>query len=179
VKRGVTVAFKIAGSIIILTATGFLGYYLSADCKKRPVQLRELQSMLAMLENQICFLSDVLAEAFERVCRSTKSEVGVFFSTAAEKLKTSAGITAFEAWEQAVRDNIGKTALNGDDGEILISFGKMLGNSDTEGQIRNIRLAVSQLKLQEQAAEEKREKHEGMFRSLGILFGLALVIILI
>ena len=34
----------------------------------------------------------------------------------------------------------------------------MLGSSDLEGQIKNIRLTLNQLKLQEQKAEEFRKK---------------------
>jgi len=54
----------------------------------------------------------------------------------------------------------------------------MLGSSDVEGQIKNIRLTINQLKLQEQKAEELRAKNEAMYRNLGILGGLAIIIIL-
>ncbi len=170
---------KIAGSIIIILSSAFLGYFLSLECRKRPQQLRELQSLLMMFENQISYLSDILSEAFERVYRCSRSEVGNFFSHTIEKLKQGTGIDAATAWEQSVRENLGKTALNSEDAEIILSFGELLGSSDIDGQIKNIRLAVSQLKLQEEKAEESRAKYEGMYKNLGILGGFALVVILL
>ena len=85
-------------------------------------------------------------------------------------------ISASEAWKDAVKLNIDATSFDKEDEKVIISFGKMLGSSDLEGQIKNIRLTLNQLKLQEQKAEEFR-KNEAMYRNLGIL-GIAIIIIL-
>ena len=171
--------FKITGSLIVILSCTFLGFVLSTDCKKRPQQLRELQSILQMFENQISYLSDVIAEAFDRISRIGCSETCVFFSKTIEILKEERSLNASQAWEQAVRQNIKKTSLNREDEEVLVAFGKMLGSSDMEGQIKNIRLTLMQLKLQEGKAEDCRTKNESMYRSLGILGGIAVVIVLL
>ena len=170
---------KIAGSVIVIMSCAFLGFILSADCRKRPQQLRELQSFLQMFENQISYLSDVIADAFERIGRISGSETWIFFSGTVEALKERKAKSASEAWEYAVRSNIKKTSLNREDEEILVSFGKILGSTDLEGQIKNIRLTLGQLRLQESKAEESRAKNENMYRSLGILGGIAVVIVLL
>jgi stage III sporulation protein AB len=164
---------------MVITASGFLGYYFSLDCSKRPGQLRVLQGLLQMLENEMCFLSSLLTDSFEKISRSSDSAVTLLFSDTVKILSSSDGLNASEAWEKAVRNNIKNTSLKKEDEEILVSFGKMLGASDLEGQIKNIRLTLNQLKMQEQKAEESKKKNESMYRSLGILGGLALVIILI
>lgn len=171
--------FKLIGGIVVIFSSGFLGYILSRDCARRPQQLRDLQSLLQMLENQISFMSDILSDAFESISRNSSSEVTAFFEAAAGFLKAERGIDARSAWEQAVNQNIKRTALSREDIEILFSFGRMLGGSDLEGQIKNIRLTRSQLELQERKAEESRVKNERMYRSLGILGGIAVVIILL
>lgn len=171
--------FKIAGSIIVLLSCSFIGVILSRDCIKRPAQLRELQGVLQMLENQISYLCDVIAEAFEKISRVGGTQTCIFFSRTMEILKEGKTISAAEAWEQAVVQCIPRTALNREDQEILSTFGKLLGNTDVEGQIGNIRLTIGQLKLQEEKAEESRKKNENMYRSLGILGGLAVVTVLL
>jgi stage III sporulation protein AB len=168
---------KIIGGIFVISASSFLGYALSRDCAKRPHQLRVLQALFQMFENEVVFLSNVLTEAFEKISTSNNDEVASFFKATVKNLKTT-NISANKAWETALNENIKKTALNKEDEAILISFGKMLGNSDIEGQVKNIRLTINQIKLQEQKAEESRKKNEKMYRSLGILGGLAVVIIL-
>jgi stage III sporulation protein AB len=170
---------KIIGSIIVLFSSGFLGNILSSDCRNRPQQLRELQALLAMLENRITYLSDVLVEAFETIIRTSKSRTTVFFEDTIQKLAANRNINAAEAWEAAVRENIKKTSLNREDEEMLVSFGKILGGSDLDGQVKNIRLTLEQLRLQERKAEESRAKNEGMYKSLGVLGGIAVVIVLI
>jgi stage III sporulation protein AB len=171
--------FKITGSIIVILSCSFLGLILSADCSKRPRQLRELQSLLQMFENQITYLSDIITEAFERIGRVGKNGTGIFFGRTVEILKQGNAVNASEAWEMAVRQCIRTTALNREDEEILLSFGKMLGNTDTEGQIKNIRLTLEQLALQEDKAEESRKKNGNMYRNLGMLGGIAVVIVLL
>lgn len=170
--------FKFGGSLIVICSCTFLGYILSTDCRKRPQQLRELQGMLQMFENQISYLSDILTEAFERIGRVCKSETGIIFLKTVEILKENRNLSASQAWELAVWQNIKRTALDREDEEILITFGKMLGSTDLDGQIKNIRLTLQQLKNQEIKAEEKRSKNEKMYRSLGILGGIAVVIVL-
>ncbi len=171
--------FKLTGSIIVIVSCSFLGLILSRDCKRRPAQLRELQSILQMFENQISYLSDVIMEAFERISRIGGSDTCAFFTRTIEILKKNKTISASEAWERAVKQCICRTALNKEDEEILLAFGKMLGNTDLDGQIKNIRLTLGQLKLQEDKAEESRRKNENMYKSLGVLGGIAVVIVLL
>lgn len=170
---------KIMGSIFIIAASSYLGFIFAGQCAGRPQQLRELQSLLQMLENEISYLSSVLSEAFEKIAGYGSKSIAPIFRDAAENIKSGNGNTAADIWEKAVKVNIGATALNGEDKQVLLSFGKMLGSSDLEGQIKNIRMTLTQLKLQEQKAEENRSKNEKMYKTLGILGGLAIVIILI
>lgn len=167
------------GSLMIIGGSSFLGYYLSLNCAKRPQQIREIQVLLQIFENEISFLSNLLTDAFDKVYKSSKSEVGEFFKHTIQNLKSEDNLSASQAWEGAIKENIKKTALNKEDADVLIDFGKMLGKSDLEGQIKNIKLTISQLKLQEKKAEESRSKNEAIFKKLGVLGGIALVIILI
>lgn len=169
--------FKIIGSCIVIIASSTLGFALARDCSRRPNELRLLQAMLQMLENEIAFMSNYLSVAFQNISESIKNPVSEIFSNTVVNLKEY-NMNASEAWTLAVEEMKSKISLNREDKEILISFGKMLGNSDSEGQIKNIRLTLNQLKLQEQKAEESKKKNETMYRTLGILGGIALVIIL-
>lgn len=170
---------KILGSLLVISASSFLGYIYSRDCSKRPQDLRDLQGMLHIFENEISFMSNLLIDAFEKVYKSSSSEAACIFEAAFHNLRKDDGLSAFHAWEKAVKENIKKTALNEEDEKILVSFGQMLGNSDLDGQINNIRLTINHLKLQEQKAEESRKKYETMYMTLGMLGGITIVIVLL
>lgn len=170
---------KIIGSLMIICASSLLGFIFAGDCARRPGELRTLQGLLQMFETEINYMSNILTEAFHNISNTSSSKVSVFFSSTVKNLLEDSSLNASEAWEKAVNENISLTALNSEDKSILLSFGKMLGNSDVEGQLKNIRLTLSQLKLQEEKAEAGRKKNESMFKSLGVLGGVAIVIILI
>lgn len=170
---------KLIGSVMVISASSLAGYLVARDCSRRPGQLRDLQIMIRMLENEIKFLSSFIPDAFERICRWMDSPVKVFFEAALEKIKSDPGINLSSAWETAVMENVDKTALNAEDRDIVLAFGKMLGNSDLEGQMKNIEFTLQQLSLQERKAEENKKKNEKLYKTLGFLGGLATVIVLI
>lgn len=169
---------KLFGCLIVFISSSLLGYIYSKKCSKRPNELRALQAMLQMFENEISFLSNKLTDAFYKIYSQNDNSVSNFFKSTVELLDNNPRASAFETWKNAVEINITNTSLDKEDKEIIISFGKMLGSSDLEGQIKNIRLTLNQLKLQEQKAEEFRNKNEAMYRNLGILGGLAIIVIL-
>ena len=55
----------------------------------------------------------------------------------------------------------------------------MLGKTDVEGQLSEIKLNMNFLDTQIMNAEEYCKKNEKMYRTLGTIFGLAIIIILI
>lgn len=85
--------------------------------------------------------------------------------------------SAGEAWKIALQ----KTNLNFKDEDIkaLENLEKLLGKTDIDGQLS--RIEVTQKFLDEQIikAEEEQLKNEKLFKSLSIITGLAIVIILI
>jgi stage III sporulation protein AB len=170
--------FKIIGSLIVITACSFLGFVFSISYSKRPQEIRELQVMLKMLENEIVYMQNLLEDAFIKIGKASKSKTKVFLIECVKLLKKGKGMNVSLAWEQAIKENIRLTSLNQEDGSILISFGKMLGKSDKEGQVKNIALLENQLNVQEKKAEEARKKNEGMYGWLGVLCGFAIVILL-
>ena len=170
---------KLIGGVLVISASAYLGFALSGECSRRLRDLRALQELLRLLENEIGFLSSMLADAFINIAEGSKSPAALFFESAGRKLESCGGISAAEAWEAAVRDNIGKTALNREDEEILTAFGKFLGSSDVEGQVRNIRYTLTRLKVQEEKAEAYRKKNESLYRNLGMLAGAAIVVLLL
>ena len=54
----------------------------------------------------------------------------------------------------------------------------MLGETDLEGQISQIDITLSFLDKQIQEAETEKNKNEKLYKKLGTIMGLALVIIL-
>ena len=86
-------------------------------------------------------------------------------------------MSAGEAWEKAINES--NTKLTKDDKDTLKSLAKMLGKTDLDGQVNEIRLTLKFLETKLKDAEIEKTKNEKLFKTLGATIGLALVIILI
>ena len=69
--------------------------------------------------------------------------------------------------------------LREEDKKILIDMGRILGSTDVEGQVSNIKITSSFIDRQIEKAEQEKEKNAKMFRALGIVSGLTIIIILL
>ena len=69
-------------------------------------------------------------------------------------------------------------SINEEDKSILKNLSKLLGQTDMEGQVNQINLTTAFLDEQIEKAEKERAKNEKMYRTLGMIVGLAIVIIL-
>lgn len=170
--------FKIIGGVIIILASTMAGAVVAHGYSARVEQLRALQCCFRIFENEVVFMSNPICQAFMNIYHTQNNQIGCIFKNTADNLCSKKGLTACEAWEASIRQNIESTSLNKEDKAVLTDFGNMLGCSDRNGQVSNINMTIEKLKLQESKAEEKRKKFGSMYRKLGILGGLAIVILL-
>lgn len=84
--------------------------------------------------------------------------------------------TASNAWNESLV--ITKTNLVAEDLEMLRAFGKMLGKTGVEGQVKEIELTNMLLDQQAEEARKKKMKNGKMYQSLGFISGLAICILL-
>ena len=108
-------------------------------------------------------MSENLIENVANIFKKTKSNL--------RKMETQ------EAWNDAIEEC--KLNLNSEDISIIKNFGKLLGKTDVEGQISEIKLTSSFIDTQIEKAEKEKEKNEKLYKTLGTVVGLAIVIILI
>ena len=80
-------------------------------------------------------------------------------------------------WENSIQE--ADISLNQEDKDIIKRLGKLLGQTDVDGQLSEIELTESFLDIQIQKAEEAKKKNQKLYKTLGIVMGLVFVIILI
>ena len=69
-------------------------------------------------------------------------------------------------------------SITNEDKIILNNLGKMLGKTDLNGQLNQIEMTEDFLNEQIIKAEKEMNKNEKLYKTLGMLLGLAIVIIL-
>jgi len=159
--------------LIILVACSLIGKYLSKKYVLRVTELEEIRNALNMLESKIKFTYEPIPEIFKEIAKNTSQNIGQVFYFAKEKMKTK---TANIAWEEAVEES--KNNLSKEDKDTLKTLSKLLGQTDVEGQVSQIKITQKFLETQLKEAQELKEKNERLYSKLGTTIGLTIVIIL-
>lgn len=169
---------KLIGAVLILFSASMVGWQIGRYYAYRPVQLRSLLVALQMLETEIVYGFTPLHRAFVKVGHRVSKDVGQLFLSAAELLITERAQSAEDSLRQAMASHWPKTALRKQEADVIASLGQVLGSSDRQDQQKHLRLAVTHLRGIEQEARTEQEKYEKMYKSLGFLGGLLVVILM-
>ncbi|MBN6186025.1 stage III sporulation protein AB [Aneurinibacillus sp. BA2021] len=170
--------FKLLGASLIILAGTLIGMQLGGYLAHRPLQIRQLRTGLALLETEITYGARPLPEALSSIARRLAGPGASLFARAAELFVEETEWTADECWRRAVQQVWPGTALKGPEKDIVLQLGRVLGQSDREDQRKHIRLACTNLEHEESSARENQQRYEKMCRSLGVLSGILLVILL-
>lgn len=170
---------KMAASAAILGGCGYLGIMLGSCYKKRAQQLGEFRCTLKQLEFDVDFLSITLCESFEKIVRSSNSGVKLVFKYVLKRLRENRCADMEKCWECALKRHSSELYITAEDKKILTDFAKNLGTGNREKEMNNIKAADMRLKVAEDEAYAEAKKNSKMYRGLGFLCGIFLVIILV
>ena len=151
-----------------------LGNIISKRYTLRVKELKDFSNALNIIENKIKFTYEPLSEIFIQTSRLLSENMSNIFIKASGYMKE---FSNEEAWNKGVDET--STYLNKEDIENIKSFGKLIGKTDKEGQVSHIELTRSFIELQLEKARKEEEENAKMYKTLGVIIGFAIVIILI
>ena len=157
------IVFKYINLICILLICAYLGKYKSQSYENRVFELNRFQNALIMFKSKI---------VCEDISKSIYENDENIFSNA---LKDETNITL--SWNRAVNNT--QNSFNKEDREHIKMLGKMLGKTDVKGQVNEIDLCISLINMQLNKAELEKEKNCKLFKTIGIVLGLGICIVLI
>lgn len=168
---------KLIGAVFIIISTSWAGFEAARHLTERPRQLRQLKVALQSLEAEIMYGHTPLAEATRNIAKQMDKPLTWFFEAFSNKLE-QANLHAKDAWHQSLDEVWSSTAFKKAELEIMKQFGDTLGQHDRNTQQKHIHLAMTHLEREELEARDKQIRYEKMVKSLGVLSGLLLIILL-
>ena len=166
--------FKFIFLTIILFGTSYIGILMAKKYSSRVKDLKEMRKALNFFEDKIKFTYEPIPDVFEEISSKVNENIGEIFKSSANLMQNeSAGVS----WEKAV-DNA-NTNFTKEDNEIIKVLAKMLGQTDIDGQVSEIRLTNKFIDVQIKEAENEKNRNEKLYKTLGVTVGLAIVIVLI
>lgn len=164
---------KMLLGISIVFCSCRIGILVSKKYIYRLDELEEIKNDFQIIENKIKYTYDPLENIFLEISELSNSNISQLFSQVAKKIKQ-------EGTEKAWKDSIKKldSSLTKEDKETLEEFGRLLGKINKEGQINQIKYVSNLLEIQIEKAQKEREKNETIYKKLGLILGIGLVIII-
>ena len=171
------IVIKIIISILIVALTAYIGSSKSRKLKEREYVLREMVTFLKLVENEIKYMMNILPNAYEIARQKLNTELKIKLGQIVVDMLDSNNMTYIEG---SIEKNISEIeSLEKYDKDIIISTLKNLGRSDIEGQINIIQNTINILENQINEANEIKNTNSKLYRTIGIISGLMLVIIFI
>lgn len=160
--------------LLIFSSASSIGILISQKYKNREENLKELKNALNIFKTKIKFTYEPIPDIFKEISNTTKNSISNFFKLVCLNIQKD---SASEAWNNAIEEE--NMSLSKEDKKLLKNLSKMLGKTDAQGQINQIDLTISFLDNQIIKAEKEREKNEKLYKSLGMITGVGLIIILL
>ncbi|MGM0874172.1 MAG: stage III sporulation protein SpoIIIAB [Bacillota bacterium] len=168
---------KWMGAFLIIIATTWAGFEAAKHLSERTRQLRLLKVALQSLEAEIMYGHTSLIVAAQNISKQIPKPLSRFFEQFSKKL-VKGHTSVKSSWEESLKEVWRFTALKQGEFEVLKQFGETLGQHDRISQQKHIKLALSHLEREEADAMDRQNRYERMVKSIGVLAGLLLVILL-
>lgn len=159
---------------MIFGISTIIGILFSQKYEKRVIQLKEFKSALIMLKAKIQYTYEPLKEIFDDIAKRTNSNVKKTFEKACDYMDSE---EASFSWNNAIQNT--QLEITKEDKNTLFELGKMLGKTDVNGQTSQIDLTIAFLDIQIEKAEKEMDKNSKLYKTLGAITGIGIVIILL
>ena len=163
---------KLLGCMLLMGACSLCGFAASEQLAKRTERLnlllRLVNDMMNLLRYTLPTVDDMILMLAVQPCYAALTFLRSVADTQSQ--------TAFaERWAQVILQQFKPS----EERNLLLQIGQTLGSTDLDGQLSALTLCKEQLGNLLRHAEEKKQSHASMYRSMGLLTGLFLVILLI
>lgn len=165
---------KYAGLVLIISISSFSGMYFSTTLKSRVVVLKKINYLIDEIMILLRYKASTVYEIIECLIKNERFSDFSFLGNIGID-----GATSFQLdWCNSLEANP-PLNLKKDDLLILADIGRNLGTSDIEGQISTLKLQRNELEILISSAEADCERKSKLYRSLGVLVGAFISVMLI
>lgn len=171
------IAFKIIIGGLIVVVTTYIGFLVAKKLQKREETLRETILFFDMVENEIRYMLNVLPNAYESARQRLKGDLKIVIGQIVVDMLANDN---YELSGKTISSNINLLKeLTSYDKEVIISTLKNLGRSDVDAQVNILENAKRTIQVQIDEAIEYKNKNSKLYKAVGTIAGMIIVIILV
>lgn len=168
---------KIIGAIFVLFASGGIGFLYARELMRRNKEIEELCQLLKMILGDIRYMRSTLPEAIAKAKKRHGGSYRLFLCEVEEGLQEANGVTFSQIWDMSVKRGLCTGALNEEDKQKMIRFGEAISSADRETIILYFEQYIDELQQINQELQRTVKDKVKLYRSLGVLSGIFLVVL--
>lgn len=170
---------KISFSIVVLISSSLLGILYGGIFSKRERNLRDLEYNIRLLESEIIASNSPLPIALENTYKKGKGDIKDIFLNIERDLLNNEREDMFKSFLSQENLLKKKYMLKKEDISIFLFLGKILGKTNKEDQEKNLKFIIKQIENIKDEANIEKNNNVKLYRTLGVLMGLGIIIIII
>ncbi len=164
---------------LILFSSTAIGLLCANRLKEQIEELETIKKLLLMLRGEIKYSHSTLSEAFGSIGKRIKGPYGELLFKVAGQMDSMKGQTLAQIWEACVAEYLKESALLKEEKEKWVHFGSQLGYLDKEMQVSTIELYLEQVQEEIKNAQENFKRNGKLYRMMGVMAGIFLVILML
>ncbi len=166
---------RYAASFLIAVCFFMAGRLVSGRLEMRIAKLEKIYVLFSDIKSRVEFTADCATDIFSSLSESHGYDALPFVSDCAGRLLQ--GESFDSAWETAISTKGNVSGLKKEDVALLFSFGGGFGTTDTTGQISNCEIHKRLIEEKIAAAYKDFDMHSRPAKGIGLLAGLAVLIL--
>lgn len=170
---------KIIGGILTIIPMYIYGSYLGNKGVYKLKDYKEIRKGLILLESEIKYNKELLHIACKKISLRMENPISEIFFSFGKRLENEIYKETKDLWNQSVDDFKNKLYFNNYEIEEIKRFGNILGNNDKDVQLENIKLLIDYISNQTDEISKESYKTVKLYKSISLLGGVLIVIILL
>ena len=166
------------GYCLIALSCWALGESAVGRLREHRRRLKRMQSWLSCFRGKLLFEGATVEEALRESAQLAGAPFSLLFGLVADALCRRDGMSLAAIWEAEAEKYKHQLMLSEEEYGDLIRFGGLLGQMDREAQQRAVVTYDERLAAAVKAAEEEIAVKEKLYRSLGIMSGCFIIILI-
>lgn len=171
---------KIFGIMLVILSTSGIGIKLSDNLKYRIEELEELKKFMIMLRGEIMYNVASVSEGMKRIKSRLRTPYTHLIDKVLDELSEHNGKSFSEIWKLGVAVfEETNNSLTKSDVDRLRGFGDDFGSPHKEIQLKSFDMYIDELEITINDARKKNSDNSKMYKSLGVLAGIVIVILIV
>lgn len=168
---------KICGSLFVIISCGLLGLKFSSDYEGRINKLNNFKKAIKILKNEIAYNNESIIEAIKKSANTKDKDIDSFLLGTRDFYEKGNSIK--ESWEKSINLNIKKCGIKESDLELFKQVGMNLGVTCRETQINYLDNFIEKIEMLEEELYGHKDEKCKLYKSMGVMTGLLIVVLFI